>query len=119
MNDDEKITRGSRNIFADLGYADAQAHLLKAGLVTQIRELITEKKLTQAAAAKRIGLSQPDVSRLMRGQFRDISIERLLRMITKLDCDIDVVVRDHGKTKVSRDIFHLPSYHRQAPHTSF
>ena len=67
MSNDTSITRGGKNVFADLGYADPETHLLKAGLVTHLREIISESKLTQVEAAERMGLSQPDVSRLLRG----------------------------------------------------
>lgn len=107
MNDDTSIRRGSQNLFADLGYADPETHLLKAGLVTRIREIISESKLNQTEAAKRMDVSQPDVSRLLRGQFRDVSVERLMRMLTKLGCDVDIVVRDHGKVGTDRDTIHL------------
>ena len=106
-NNDSSIRRGSKNIFADLGHADAETHLLKAGLVARILDIITESKLTQVSAAKRMGLSQPDVSRLLRGQFREVSVERLMRMLTKLGCDVDIVVRDHGKAAKKRDTIHL------------
>ena len=89
MKDDSKIVRGSKNLFADLGYADPETHLLKAGLVTRIRDIISDSKLTQAEAAQRMGLSQPDVSRLLRGNFREVSVERLMRMLTKLGYDVD------------------------------
>ena len=98
---------GSSNIFADLGYAEADTHLLKAGLVTRILDIISKSKLTQVDVAKRIGLSQPDVSRLLRGHFREVSVERLMRILTKLGCDVDIVVRDHGKTAKKRDTIQL------------
>ncbi|MEP7281245.1 MAG: helix-turn-helix transcriptional regulator [Rubrivivax sp.] len=107
MSDDTRIKRGGKNVFADLGYADPGAHLLKAGLGTRLREIISASKLTQVEAAERIGLSQPDVSRLMRGQFRDVSVERLMRMLTKLGYDVDIVVRGHGQAKSSGDTIHL------------
>lgn len=106
MND-TSIKRGSQNLFADLGYSDPETHLLKAGLVTRIREIISNSKLNQTEAAQRMGLSQPDVSRLLRGHFRDVSVERLMRMLTKLGCDVDIVVRDHGKVGTARDTIHL------------
>ena len=81
MSEDTKIKRGGKNVFADLGYADPETHLLKAGLVTRLREIISASKLTQVEAAERMGLSQPDVSRLLRGQFRDVSVERLRRKL--------------------------------------
>jgi predicted XRE-type DNA-binding protein len=110
MSDDTSIQRGSQNLFADLGYADAETHLLKAGLVTRIRDIIGEQKLTQTDAAKRMGLSQPDVSRLLRGQFREVSVERLMRMLTKLGFDVDIVVRGSGRAPTPHDTIHLHAH---------
>lgn len=101
------FVRGSANIFEDLGYADAETHLLKAKLVSRIQGAITAQKLTQVAAAKRMGLSQPDVSRLLNGQFRDVSVERLMRLLTRLGCDVDITIRQHGKRAAPRDTIHL------------
>jgi predicted XRE-type DNA-binding protein len=107
MSDDTRIKRGSKTLFADLGHADPQTHLLKAGLVSRIRDTIGESKLTQVEAAERMGLSQPDVSRLLRGQFRDVSVDRLMRMLTKLGCDVEIVVRGRGKASTKGDTIHL------------
>ena len=107
MSDDTRIKRGSKNVFADLGHADPETHLLKAGLVTRIREIIGENNLTQSQSAERMGLSQPDVSRLLRGQFRDVSVERLMRMLTRLGCDVDIVIRSRGQAKAKGNTFHL------------
>ena len=68
----KKIERGSGNVFADLEYPDAEAHLLKAELVTRIDQIIRQRGLKQVEAAKLLGLSQPDVSRLLRGSFREL-----------------------------------------------
>ena len=78
------IERGSGNVFADLGRPDAETHLLKAQLVTRIDKIIRQRGLKQVEAAKLLGLSQPDVSRLLRGDFREYSMERLLRLLTAL-----------------------------------
>jgi predicted XRE-type DNA-binding protein len=91
--DDTRIERGSGNVFADIGRPDAEAHLLKAELVTQIDQIIRERRLTQARAAELLGISQPDVSRLLRGNFRDYSVERLLRLMTVLGRDVEIVIR--------------------------
>lgn len=88
-----KIERGSGNVFADLGRPDADAHQLKADLVTRIDEIIRRRRLTQTQAAELLGLSQPDVSRLLRGNFREYSIERLLRLLMALGRDVDIVIR--------------------------
>lgn len=105
---DERVTvRGSNNVFADLGYADAETHLLKAGLVSRIQEIVRIRKLTQKVAATRMGISQPDLSRLLRGQFRDVSVERLMRMLNKLGCDVDIVVHEAGKKAKASDAIYL------------
>lgn len=88
-----KIERGSGNVFADLGLPDADTHLLKAELVTRIDRIIRQRGLKQVEAAKLMGLSQPDVSRLMRGDFQEYSLERLLRLLTRLGRDVDIKIR--------------------------
>lgn len=90
---DIKIERGSGNVFADLGLPDADTHLLKAELVTRIDRIIRQRGLKQVEAAKLMGLSQPDVSRLMRGDFQEYSLERLLRLLTRLGRDVDITIR--------------------------
>jgi len=88
---------GSGNIFADIGLPNPEEHLLKAQLVVQLGLLIKARKLTQTAAAKRLGVKQPDLSNILRGRFRGYSVGRLMRMLTALDQDIDIVVRPHKK----------------------
>ncbi len=107
MTKDSTIRRGSENLFADLGYPDAETHLLKAGLVRRISEIIADKRLTQVEAGERMGLSQPDVSRLTRGQFRDVSVERLMRMLTRLGCEVEIVLREPGRPATERDVLQL------------
>ena len=104
---DTRITRGTKNVFADLEFPDTEIHLLKAELVTRIQRVISAQELTQVAAAKRMGLSQPDVSRLLNGQFRDVSVERLMRLLTRLGCDVDITIRDHGKAAPPRGTIRL------------
>ena len=87
------VEHGSGNVFADLGLPDADAHLLKAGLVVRIDAIVRRRGLTQTEAARLLGLSQPDVSRLLRGDFREYSLERLLRLLTTLGRDVDIVIR--------------------------
>ena len=87
------VERGSGNVFADLGLPDADAHLVKAELVSRIDDIIRRRDITQTEAARLLGLSQPDVSRLLRGDFREYSLERLFRLLTALGRDVDIVVR--------------------------
>ena len=102
-----RVRRGTKNVFADLGFPDAETHLLKAELVTRIQGVITKEDLTQTEAAKRMGLSQPDVSRILNGHFRDVSVERLMRLLTRLGCDIDITIRRHGRAAAPRDTIRL------------
>ncbi len=87
------IKRSSGNVFDDLGLPDAETHLLKAELVSRIDEIIRRRRLTQKRAAEILGLSQPDVSRLLKGNFRDYSVERLFRLLQALGRDVEIVIR--------------------------
>jgi predicted XRE-type DNA-binding protein len=93
-----EVEAGSDNIFADLGLPDAETHLLKAQIVSEIYRLTTQRKLTQAQAGKRLGISQPEVSRMFRGNFREYSVDRLMEFLTKFDRDVEIVVKPHKKT---------------------
>jgi predicted XRE-type DNA-binding protein len=91
------IVQSGPNIFADLGIADADTHFLKAQIVAEIYRLATARRLTQVNVGKRLGISQPEVSRLFRGQFREYSIERLMRFLARFDRDVEIVARPHRK----------------------
>lgn len=84
------------NVFRDAGLPNADEHLIKAQLVYKIDGLIKERGLTQTAAANLFGVKQPDISNLLRGQFRQFSVERLLRFLVALDQDVEIVVRPHA-----------------------
>ena len=81
------------NVFADLGLADADEHLIKAGLVVKIDRIIRQRRLTQAATAQLIGIDQPKVSAMLAGQFRGYSVERLMRFLVALGHDVEIVVK--------------------------
>jgi predicted XRE-type DNA-binding protein len=101
------IRRGSGNVFADLSFADPDAHLLKAQLVSRMHDIMRDRKLTQTEVARAVGMSQPDISRLLKGQFRDVSVERIMRMLTRLGCEVDIVVTPQGSQTPSAPIhFH-------------
>ena len=95
---DEKITVGSENIFADMGYSDAGSHQLKARIVSEIQDIVDNRKLKQKAAGEIMNISQPEVSRLLRGHFREYSVERLMEFLTLFNRDVEIVVkrRDEG-----------------------
>lgn len=88
---------GSGNIFADLGLPDAEETLLKAQIVVVLHRLIKARNMTQTAASQLLGISQPDLSHILRGRFRGWSVERLLRMLTTFEQDIEITVKPHEK----------------------
>lgn len=92
---DETVTRGSGNIFADLGLPDADELLLKSQLALAIGELVERHGLSQTAAARRMGLAQPDVSNLVRGRLRSFSLERLLKCLRALGGDVEIQLDTH------------------------
>jgi predicted XRE-type DNA-binding protein len=83
-------TRGSGNVFADLGLPDADERMLKAQLTVQIRRFIEEKGWTQVEAAEAVGLDQPKVSHLLRGRLSGFSVDRLLNILNRLGHSVEV-----------------------------
>lgn len=96
-----KDEQGSGNVYADLGYPDAEDMFVKAQLVTKIAEIIRQRRLTQVQAAKLLRLTQPKISRLLRGEFRGVSERRLLRCLTLLGRDVQIVVKRTPQRRVS------------------
>jgi predicted XRE-type DNA-binding protein len=86
---------GSGNVFKDLGLPNAEEHLIKAQLVYKIDTILKRRRLKQLEAAALFGIRQPDVSKLLRGDFRQFSVERLLRFLVALDQDVRIVVKPH------------------------
>jgi predicted XRE-type DNA-binding protein len=93
MTDDISVTVGSGNVFADLGFDNPEEELLKAKLVREIRTIIKRRRLTQEKAAALMGLKQPDVSAISNGRTGKFTLDRLVRCLSKLDYEVDVVVR--------------------------
>ena len=102
-----KVEQGSGNIFADLNLPDAEDLLLKAEIVIELDRLISERRLTQTQAAKLMGIAQPDLSDLLRGDFRGYSLERLMRMLTVFGREVEIVVKPRAAGNPSGSItFH-------------
>jgi predicted XRE-type DNA-binding protein len=91
--DGVEVHGGSGNVFADLGLADAEKLKIKTGLVIEISKAMKNHGLTQQAAAKRKGISQPKVSDMMRGDFSNLSERKLMDCLTRLGYDIEIKVR--------------------------
>lgn len=92
-----KFESSSGNVFADGGLPGAEIHMLKAEIVTRIHDLLRARKLTQSAAGEILGIGQPDLSKILRGGFRDVSVARLLRFMTALDQDVEIVFKPKRK----------------------
>jgi predicted XRE-type DNA-binding protein len=88
-----EVSRGSGNVFADLELPDADTLQIKTGLVIEIRRAIGQQGLTQQAAATRMGLTQPKVSSMMRGDFSNVSERKLMECLNRLGYDIEIKVR--------------------------
>lgn len=95
---------GTGNVFADLGFANAEQELLKAHLTLQIYRVVKARKLTQARAAELLGIKQPHVSLLMRNRSGSFSVERLMDFLTDLGHDVEIRVKrtrkPHGQVSV-------------------
>ena len=91
------IEEGSTNIYADLGRADADAMLVKAQLAVKIAGIVKRRRLTQATVSEMVGLPQAKVSQMLRGQFRGISEDRMMRCLTALGQDVQIVVKPARK----------------------
>jgi len=103
-----KLTRSSGNIFADIGLPNADEHELKARIVIGLARLIASKKLSQTEAARRIGIAQPDLSKVLRGNFAGFSLERLLGALRALGSDIEIKVKANKNADTDREgRFHL------------
>ena len=88
--------KGSGNVFADLGLPNAEEHQIKAQLVFTIDSLMRERGLKQVEAAALFGVKQPDISKMLRGDFRQFSVERLLRFLVALGQDVEIVIKPHA-----------------------
>ena len=91
---DIPVTQGSGNVFADLGFAEPEEELTKAQLASHIRQVIQRRRLTQVAAAAVMGIDQPKVSALLNGRLANFSTDRLMRLLTSLGHDVEIVVKE-------------------------
>jgi len=82
----------TRNVWLQLGFPDAEEHFLKAELVLRLHKAINSLGLTQRAAARRIGTTQPELSKILGGKFTEVSLERLMRFLTALGCHIEIKI---------------------------
>ncbi len=91
MSNKIKVEQGSSNIFKDLGFPDevAEEELLKAQLGAEIFRILDERRLTQAEAAL-LGVKQPEIARLKAAKLSYYSVERLMRFLERLNCEVSI-----------------------------
>lgn len=98
---DQVMTRGTGNVFADLGYDDADERQTKLRLAHAINVVIARRRLTQAAAAARLCAGQPKVSALANYKLDGFSVERLMTFLTALDQDIEIVIKRKPRSRAN------------------
>jgi predicted XRE-type DNA-binding protein len=87
------ITRGTGNVFADLGYQDAAERQVKTRLALAVNELLKARKLKQREIANVLGVPQPKVSALKHYRLDQFSVERLMEFLTALNQDVEITIR--------------------------
>lgn len=94
-----KIRRGTTNVFADLGFPDPEIHFLKAQLMGYVQDSIRRRRLDQVKAARTMGVSAFELSEMLKGQFRETSIEQIIRLLNNFGCDVNLVVKPKNRKR--------------------
>ena len=88
---------GSGNVFRDIGLRNPERHLVKAQLMIKIDGLMKQRGMKQGEAARLFGVKQPDISKMLRGDFRQFSVDRLMRFLVALGQDVEIVVKPNRR----------------------
>jgi predicted XRE-type DNA-binding protein len=94
-----KIVPSSGNVFADLRLPNAEEKQTKVRLAVAINEIIRGQQLSQDAAARRLSVNQPKVSALLNYQLQGFSVERLMKFLTALDRDVEIVIHNKSRAR--------------------
>lgn len=95
----DPIMRGSGNVFADLGFPDAEECQTKLRLAFTINEIIASRRLSQVTVTEKLGVGQPNVSTLAHYKLDGFSVERLMTFLTALDRDVEIVIRRKPRSR--------------------
>ena len=96
---DAEITRSSGNVFADLGFADADDRQTKVRLAMAINNILQRRGLSQGRASELLGINQPKVSALSKYRLDGFSVERLMRFLTSLNQDVEIIIRNKPRAR--------------------
>ena len=97
MNKEEKIHKGSDNVFADIGVSHPERVLARAQIMSRISEIIKERGLTQKEASKLLDLPQSKVSCLINGKISMFSLDHLFELLNALDRDVEIIIKPKTK----------------------
>ena len=100
-----KVVRSSGNVFADLGFADAGERQTKVRLALAINDVLHRRGFSQGKAAELLGINQPKVSALSKYRLVGFSVERLMRFLTSLNQDVEIVIRDRPRARRPGRVF--------------
>src|ERR1017187_10159844 len=100
-----KVARSSGNVFADLGFADAGERQTKVRLAIAINDVLHRRGVSQGKAAELLGINQPKVSALSKYRLEGFSVERLMRFLTSLNQDVEIVIRDRPRARRPGRVF--------------
>lgn len=89
----QAVTRSSGNVFADLGFADAELRRTKVRLAFAVNRIVRQRRLSQTEAARQLGINQPKISALSNYRLAGFSVERLMHFLTALEQDVEMVIR--------------------------
>lgn len=95
----DQVTRGTVNVFADLGFPDAAERQAKLRLAYALNQVLEQRKFSQAEAAKVLGVTQPKVSALRHYKLAGFSVERLMNLLTAVDQDVEIVIRPRPRSR--------------------
>ncbi len=94
-----QVVESSGNVFADLGFRDAEERQTKVRLAATLCSIMERLGWTQVETARRLGINQPKVSALMSYRLDGFSVERLMHFLTALDQDVEIVIRDKPRSR--------------------
>jgi predicted XRE-type DNA-binding protein len=96
MSEETIFEESSGNVFADLGFDNADEMLMRGKIGIQVIRLLKQRRLKQREIAKLLGIAQPEVSHLMNGEFQRFSEGKLLIFLKRLDMEISLHIRSQS-----------------------
>src|SRR5260370_32030403 len=98
-NSKDRVAESSGNVFADLGFVDAEERQTKIRLAWAIGQILGKRGVSQVEAARRLGVNQPKISALLNYKLAGFSVERLMHFLTALDQDVEIVIRNKPRSR--------------------